>query len=146
MDEAFLAKIKIEQTTEELCIKQLSGELYRMEETSVFNPDLGLGVVVKLRLCENNEYEVVEVVEQSSFVSYDWMLSSSFVHSDEFELLKKKIGEYGGTWEQIMSGVFIAHIPKEKNKGFLKDMAENKILIKEKSWWGRIKSSLFGSK
>ena len=144
MSEPFSAKIKVQESTEQLYIKHISDDLYRIEETSMFNLDLGLGVVAKLRMLENQEYEVVEIVEKSKYISYDWMLSHAFTLSDEFKLLKNKIEEHGGTWEQIMGGVFIAHIPEQNNTKFLKDLERNNIQIRKKSFWSRFKGRLFG--
>jgi hypothetical protein len=135
MDDAILANIKIDGGFEQLYIIHITENVFLIEETSVFNPELQLGVKVELKLTETGDYEFVRIVEKSKYVMHDWILSKQFVNSKEFEELKTVILNFNGTWEQIMNGIFIAHLPENNYEKFIIELQRFKVLTKKPNKW-----------
>jgi hypothetical protein len=131
MTEEILANIKISGSSEQLNVRHISENLYRIEETSLLNSDLLLGAIAVLKINENGDYELIKIVEKSKYIIYNWILTKHFIASDKFEELKTTIRNFSGTWEQIMHGVFIAHIPETNNQKFISELELFKLLTKK---------------
>jgi len=135
MIDEILVNIKTNEGTEQICLKQISDNLFRFNETSIINPDLQLGTIAELLKTENGDYEIIKIVEKSKFIMHDWILSKQFIDSKEFDELKNLILNLDGTWEQIMNGIFIAHLPEKNNNTFTNKLKRLKLNNNKTSKW-----------
>ena len=138
-------KIKLrfqDEGSEEIYVTHIEEKKYKIEETSIFNPEIQLGSFVELQNIEKNVYEFVKFIEKSNFIMFDWILNRKFIEQPEFEKFKNKIIEIGGTWEQAMTGIFLAHIPKDKEKLFNKELEKIGLKSKQDNFVKRIINKL----
>lgn len=106
----------------QLCFDELGREIeilevtpvardkYRIEETSVFNPGIALGDIIRVKEKQGISY-YVETVQKSGFIRYAWLLSQEAASSREITIFKQHIKDNEGRWEQIFGGLLIIHMP-----------------------------------
>ncbi|QUL57271.1 DUF4265 domain-containing protein [Paenibacillus tritici] len=96
---------------EVLDVTPVAKDTYRMEETPIFNPGIGLGDIIRVREQEGIAY-YVETVKKSGLVRYAWLLSKEAAASREIRSFTERVTEHEGRWEQIFGGLLVVHLPK----------------------------------
>ena len=106
-------QITVDGNTETIYCEQKSESIYCCLESPVFIdfPIYGCDIEVEER---DGKLTFVKIFKDSNFALYSYLWSKEFLDSDKGKKIKEKIVEVGGTWEQIMGGIFYIYLPKEK--------------------------------
>ncbi|ETT63558.1 hypothetical protein C173_24722 [Paenibacillus sp. FSL R7-277] len=96
---------------EVLDVTRVDKDIYRIEETPIFNPGIALGDIIRVSEREGIAY-YVETVKKSGLVRYAWLLSKEAAASGEIRSFTERVTEYGGRWEQIFGGLLVIYLPK----------------------------------
>lgn len=94
-----------------LDVTRVDKDIYRIEETPIFNPGIALGDIIRVSEREGIAY-YVETVKKSGLVRYAWLLSKEAAASGEIRSFTERVTEYGGRWEQIFGGLLVIYLPK----------------------------------
>ncbi|WP_151734889.1 DUF4265 domain-containing protein [Paenibacillus tengchongensis] len=93
-----------------LDVTPVSRNEYRIEETPLFHPALGLGDIIRVKEKQGVFY-YVETVRKSGYLRHAWLLSQEAAESREIKDFTGRVARQKGRWEQIFGGVLIVHLP-----------------------------------
>ncbi|WP_175406422.1 DUF4265 domain-containing protein [Bacillus sp. FJAT-27264] len=97
---------------EVLDVTPVDRDMYRIEETPIFNPGVSMGDVIRLKE-ERGVYYYQETVRKSDLKRYAWLLTQDTAYSPILAAFKQRVNEAGGSWEQIFGGLVVIHIPQD---------------------------------
>ena len=87
---------------------------YRIIATALSAPGrIRPGAVVRTRVNDQGEREIIRLVSRSPYRSASALLSPHAADSIELADLKARVSAAGGEWEQLIGGVFIVHVPRD---------------------------------
>jgi hypothetical protein len=95
---------------EVLDVTQVDVDMYRIEETPIFNPGISMGDIIRVRE-ERGVYYYQETVRKSNLKRHAWLLTQKAACSPEINTFKGRVTGSGGYWEQIFGGLVVIHIP-----------------------------------
>ncbi len=108
-------EISQDDRTEIVRAEKISDKIYRCLESTVFIDMEIYGC--EIQVTENNgKFKFIKVHKESLYKTHRYLWSKEFLESEKGKKSKQNIIEMGGDWEQIMGGLFIIHLPKEKNQ------------------------------
>ena len=88
--------------------------IYYCLESPLFVDSVLYGCEVEVE--EINGVLVFQKIHKASlYETYTYVWSKEFLASKKGKEIKERIIEVGGDWEQVMGGLFLIHLPKEKD-------------------------------
>jgi hypothetical protein len=107
-----------EEGEESVDVLPLGANYYRLGSTLLTLGDekevrLYAGDVIEAEAKENGVLRFCRVVERSRWHHWEWLLPREVIESSAFETFQCTLVTHGGVWEQVMGGIFFAHLPEE---------------------------------
>ena len=109
--------LRSEEGEETVDVLPLGANYYRLGSTLLTLGDekevrLYAGDVIEAEPQENGVLRFCRVVERSRWHHWEWLLSREVIESSAFETFQRTLVTHGGEWEQVMGGIFFAHLPE----------------------------------
>lgn len=106
-------EIDIEGATETIYWGRVSDTIYRCEESTLFSETITYGCTIEVKEIDK-KLKFVRIIRDSPFHTFRYLWSKEIIASESCSAMKAKIIELEGYWEVMMGGIFIIHLPKEK--------------------------------
>lgn len=107
-----------EDDREELLVTPISGNLYRLEESSLFG-ELMYHDVIEAEVQPDGSLRLVCVATPSGLRTASWVLAESLFESPELTALLDKVVSIGGNWERTFGGMLTVHLPSAEESRIL---------------------------
>jgi hypothetical protein len=105
----------IDGTTEHIYCSMVGENLYRCEESSLLNESIIYGTEIEVKK-DGDFLKFIKIITESPFFISRFLLAKELLDSDKGKKAKDMIIECGGTWEQIMDGIFLFYLPKHMKR------------------------------
>jgi len=107
--------IKYDGGTEKIYCEKVSDTIYKCLESGIFIDFINYGCEIEVEE-KNGELGFLWLYKESPYKVFRYIWSREIVESAECAKMKDEIINIGGYWESAMGGLFIMHIPVEKEK------------------------------
>ena len=109
--------LRSEEGEEAVDVLPLGANYYRLGSTLLTLGDekevrLYAGDVIEAEAQENGVLRFGRIIERSRWHHWEWLLSREVIESSAFENFQRTLVTHGGEWEQVMGGIFFAHLPE----------------------------------
>lgn len=98
--------------SEELLVTPLGGDLYRLEESSLFGEAMYQDVI-KAKHLEDGGLQFSSVETRSGMAVQSWILSEGVITDAPFQSILRDVMAAGGNWEQAFGGLLLIHTPPD---------------------------------
>ncbi|RUS48256.1 DUF4265 domain-containing protein [Cohnella sp. AR92] len=96
---------------ESLTVTKIDRNLIRIEENPIFTDEVSYGDIIRVKKIKDVLF-FQEIIEKSKLIRLSWILTKEQTESNQFGLLKERITDVEGRWEQVFGGIFVVNIPK----------------------------------
>jgi len=107
--------IKYDGGTEKIYCEKISDTIYKCLESGIFIDFINYGCEIEVEE-KNSELVFLWLYKESPYKVFRYIWSKEIVESVECEKMKDEIIKISGYWESAMGGLFIMHLPAEKEK------------------------------
>ena len=113
MSDIRLIDILYDGATEPIHCEKISNTIYRCLESCIFIDFIHYGCEIEVEE-KDDKLVFLGLYRESPYAEFFYVWSKEIVASKKVEKMKEEIMTLGGNWENAMGGVFIIHLPKEK--------------------------------
>ncbi len=113
MSDIRLIDIVYDGGTEPIHCEKVSDTIYKCLESCIFIDFIHYGCEIEVKEKEG-KLIFFGLYKESSYKNFFYVWSKEMTGSKEVDRMKEEIMNLGGYWECAMGGVFIIHLPKEK--------------------------------
>ena len=86
------------------------GNVFRLEGSAVF-AEVYLGDTIEVAPLPDGSYKLVKVLERSGDKVSQFILNLTFIESPHFKEFCEAVLDASGTWERLMGGIVLVHMP-----------------------------------
>ena len=113
MPDIRLIDIVYDGTNEPIHCEKVSDTIYRCIESCIFIDLIKYGCEIEVEE-KDGKLTFLGLYKESPYADFFYVWSKEMIESKEVDRMKEEIMTLGGNWESAMGGVFIIHLPKEK--------------------------------
>jgi hypothetical protein len=106
---------------EQILANHIEHNIYEVIESSLVFPDITYGTLIKTTI-EDNQIIYKKIQKKSPYRTHSIILTQDLINSERLQKIKSDIILKGGQWEQIFSGLFLAHLPKKYKYNPIKEL------------------------
>ena len=100
-----------EATAKDMCLALIGPNLFRVEEAPIFVESVSYGDIIEAYRQDDGSLLFRQVVKKSDLKSYQFILPTEIITSDNILTLLDKITSIGGHWERLFGGCLFIYIP-----------------------------------
>jgi hypothetical protein len=108
-------RLRFDETADESVeVTTLAPGRFRLEETPLLGADtVYAGDVIEAQPLRDGTHQFRRVSQRAPLRHSSWLVPPAFVASARFRAFTTAVEAAGGSWERIMGGLLLVHVPEE---------------------------------
>jgi hypothetical protein len=103
-----------EEGHETVIVAELAPGRFRLEVTPLLGADaIYAGDVIEAHPLRDGTHQFRRVVQRAPLRHWSWLVPCAFVESPRYQAFTTAVEATGGSWESMMGGLLIVHMPEE---------------------------------